>query len=99
MPTDEEMQELIDKCTWTWTTQNGVKGYKVTGTNGNSIFLPAAGHRLGSSLYHVGSDGYYWSSTPYDDRYDYNAYYLDSDFHYMNNDDRLYGQSVRPVVE
>ncbi|MBQ4621338.1 MAG: hypothetical protein IJB28_01640, partial [Bacteroidaceae bacterium] len=37
MPTLDEMEELLNKCTWTWTTQNGVKGRKVTGPNGNSI--------------------------------------------------------------
>jgi hypothetical protein len=45
-------------------SQNGVEGYKVTGPNGNSIFLPAAGYRHWSSLYNAGSTGYYWSSTP-----------------------------------
>ncbi len=43
MPTHKEMQELVDSCTWTWTTKEGVIGYKVTGPNGNSIFLPASG--------------------------------------------------------
>lgn len=44
MPTLKEMEELINKCMWTWTTLNGVNGYKVVGLNGNSIFLPAAGY-------------------------------------------------------
>ena len=43
MPTSSEIDELISDCTWTWTTLNDVNGYEVTGTNGNSIFLPAAG--------------------------------------------------------
>ncbi len=100
MPTKVEMQELIDKCNWKWTTQNGVKGYKVTGPNGNSIFLPAAGGRYGSSLYDAGSYGYYWSSTPYESG-SYDAYSLDFDSsgHDMVNDDRSFGQSVRPVLE
>ena len=62
MPTRAEQDELRSKCTWTWTTQNSVKGYKVTGPNGNSIFLPAVGYRSDSSLSDVGSRGYYWSS-------------------------------------
>ena len=41
MPTDVELTELREQCTWTWTIQNGVNGYNVTGPNGNSIFLPA----------------------------------------------------------
>ncbi|MCQ2242626.1 MAG: fibrobacter succinogenes major paralogous domain-containing protein [Bacteroidaceae bacterium] len=63
MPTRAEQDELRGKCTWTWTTQNGVKGYKVTSkTNGNSIFLPAAGYRDNGSLCYDGDLGHYWSS-------------------------------------
>ena len=101
MPTDEEMQELIDKCTWTWTTQNGVKGCNVKGPSGNSIFLPAAGHRYGSWLHNAGSGGLYWSSTPDDFGYDDRAYGLGfgSGDQGMDSELRLYGKSVRPVVE
>ena len=61
MPTWSEQYELREKCTWKWTTQNGVNGYKVTSkSNGNSIFLPAAGSRKEYSLYGVGSYGHYW---------------------------------------
>ncbi|WP_455162335.1 hypothetical protein [Tannerella forsythia] len=45
MPTKEEIRELLDHCTWNWTTQDGVNGCEVKGPNGNSIFLPAAGYR------------------------------------------------------
>lgn len=45
MPTKAEQIELFQKCTWTWTTQGNVSGFKVTGPNGNYIFLPAAGQR------------------------------------------------------
>ena len=45
MPTYNEQKELCDKCTWTWTTQNGTNGYNVTAPNDNSIFLPAADSR------------------------------------------------------
>ena len=63
MPTKDEIQELIDNCTWTETTQDGVNGYEVKSKkNGNSIFLPAAGCRGGSELYDAGSQGCYWSS-------------------------------------
>ena len=101
MPTESEMQELIDKCTWTWTTQNGVKGYKVTGLSGASIFLPAAGYRHGSSLGLAGIYGYYWSSSSYED-YDYYSWhlYFNSGEHYMYSlDFRDYGLSVRPILE
>ena len=68
MPTKVEQLELIDtnNCTWKWTTQNGVNGYKVTSVvNGNSIFLPAAGYRYYDNLGNAGSIGYYWSSSLY----------------------------------
>ena len=102
MPTEAELQELKKNCRWEWTTQNGVKGYKVTGPNGNSIFLPAAGNRYESSLYRAGSNGCCWSSTPsgyYD--YDYLAYNLDfgSGFRCMDNSNRACGLPVRPVLE
>ena len=98
MPTYDELNELNTQCTWTWTTQDGVNGYKVEGPNGNSIFLPAAGHRYGSSLYNAENFGYYWSSTPYEN-FDYDAYYLyfSSASHDMSSNDRYYGWSVRPV--
>lgn len=63
MPTFDEIKELIDNCTWTWTTQDGKNGYQVDGPNGNSIFLPAAGYRNDSDLLFAGRDGDYWSSS------------------------------------
>ena len=100
MPTDDEMQELIDNCTWTWTTQNGVKGYRVRSkVNSNYIFLPATGYRYGSSLYGDGSSGNYWSSSPYEE-YGY-AYGLGffSYYHNMSYNSRDYGRSVRSILE
>ena len=100
LPTKAELEELKNKCTWNWTTQNGVKGCKVTGPNGNHIFLPAAGYRAGSSLLNAGEHGHYWSSTP-DESYSYGADNL-----YFNSGNqsvywyyRDYGRSVRPVSE
>ena len=97
LPTKAELEELKNKCTWTWTTQNGVKGCKVTGPNGNSIFLPAAGFRA-SSLIDAGESGNYCSSTP--DESDY-AYRLNfgSGFQYVYRSHRYFGRSVRPVIE
>jgi hypothetical protein len=102
MPRENEMEELLDYCEWEWTQKNGVNGYKVIGRNGKSIFLPAAGRRLGSSLDDAGSSGRYWSSTPLDNYYfDYYAYCLGfySDFQSMGDDSRFNGRSVRPVAE
>ena len=100
LPTYTELEELTYKCTWTWTTQNSISGYKVTGPNGNSIFLPAAGYRYGTSLSGDGDDGYYWSSTP-GDYNDDRAYFIgfNSDGQRMYFIDRLIGQTVRPISE
>jgi hypothetical protein len=100
MPTKAEQDELRTKCTWDWTTQNGVYGYKVTGPNGNSIFLPAAGYLVGGALNLAGSGGYYWSSSLYTDGPS-GAYYVyfssgGVDWYYGN---RYYGFSVRPVCK
>ena len=67
LPTKSEFEELINKCKWTATTQGGVRGLKVTGPTGNSIFLPAAGYRHESTndLMSRNEVGYYWSSTSY----------------------------------
>ncbi|MBE6338187.1 MAG: DUF1573 domain-containing protein [Lentimicrobiaceae bacterium] len=98
-PTKSEWEELKSNCAWTWTTKDGVKGYEVVGSNGNSIFLPAAGYRSGSS-FHVGSRGYYWSSTPYNNSNSYAYYfYFDSSGQNMDDDYRSQGQSVRLVAE
>lgn len=99
MPTDAEWTELREQCTWTWTTQNGVYGRKVTSkTNGNSIFLPAAGYRDYSSLIYAGSGGRYWSSSLGTD-YPYYAWgvYFDSGDVDRSSGNRYYGRSVRPV--
>ena len=101
MPTKTEMQELRNNCTWTWTTQNGVNGMRVTGPNGNSIFLPAAGCCDGSSRLYVGECGYYWSSTPYAS----NTNGANSLLFYSGGrtvvywDGRYNGRTVRPVSD
>lgn len=64
MPSVEEFEELVDNCTWSWIYyNNSVYGYKVEGSNGNKIFLPAAGRYEGRSLKHRGMRGYYWSGS------------------------------------
>lgn len=101
MPTDEEWTEIRTQCTWTWTTLNGVNGYIVESkSNGNSIFLPAAGYQLGTHRGSLGSYGYYWSSSLGPDLPN-QAWYV---YFYSDLVDRGYGYRyvgfpVRPVTE
>ena len=109
MPTNEEWEELCntDNCSWTWTTIDGVDGYKVqskkSGYTNNWIFLPAAGYRSNIDLNNVRYSGYYWSSSRYtsymgftDDAY--NLEFNSSGVHRYNKS-RYYGHSIRPVSE
>ena len=88
MPSEAQFEELINHCSWNWTMQNGVNGYKVVGPNGNSIFMPTT----------AGSYGYYWSRALYAG-YPYRARYLDFNSSSIGTSDynRCYGRSVRPV--
>ena len=63
MPTKQHFKELIDKCRWTWTEYKGVKGCKITGCTGKSIFLPASGKLIGKIQYLPNKYGYYWSAS------------------------------------
>ena len=106
MPTDAEWFELrnADNCSWTWTSIDGVNGYKVqskkSGYTDNWIFLPVAGYRYGDYFDNVGSDGYYWSSSLFTDR-TYNAFCMSFNSSGVSNHNtfRSYGRSVRPVSE
>ena len=103
LPTDEEWTELRTQCTWTWTTQNGTNGRKVTGQNGNSIFLPAAGYRDDRDATHLvdlGSGGDYWSSSVYRG-FPYDAWYVSfgSSNVIRSFRGRFFGHSVRPVAD
>lgn len=98
MPTKTECEELKDRCTWTWTTKSGHRGYKVKGPNGNSIFLPAAGYRYGAGVYDVGTYGDYWSLTVDGDGSAWYLYFFSS-LQSVINYYRYYGQSVRAVSE
>ena len=101
MPTLKEIKELVNNCTWKWISLNGVNGQLVTGPNGNSIFLPAAGYRYGADLYYCGLDGYYWSATlyEYDSGYAYGFDFNDGYGGWYYWGYRGIGQTVRPVTE
>lgn len=95
MPTQQEMQELINNCTWTWTTQNGVYGYLVTGRNKNSIFLPEEG-RNGDSEHYTD----YWSSNGNNIWANYLVFYYYDDNNrgiWMTDSDRATRRIIRPV--
>lgn len=99
LPTRAELQELVDKCTWKWRTRDQSNGYEVTGSNGQSIFIPAAGRRYMSSLYNAGEGGYYWGSSP-DENSTEGSYLLSlSDGYKVPCSYRYFGFSVRPVSE
>jgi hypothetical protein len=101
IPTEAQQEELISYCTWTWYTLNGVDGYKVTSNiNGKSIFLPAAGYMDYNSKYSVGTNAYYWSNTLVDIT-GTGVYVLSLSYSNVNidTDNRLYGQSIRPVLK
>lgn len=96
MPTKIEFEELINNCTWKWVTQNGKKGYKVIGPNGNSIFLPAAGYSPDNGRYCTERDGIYWSSNAGSDGHAWTLYFYLGTYkthEYL----RYWGHSIRPV--
>lgn len=101
MPTEAEFQELLSGTTNAWVTDykgTGVSGRKFTASNGNSIFIPAAGYCGDGSVNNVGSGGYVWSSSLYTS-YPSSAWglYFGSGDCYMSNDRRYNGRSVRGV--
>ena len=100
MPSKTDIKELREYGEWTWTRQNGKNGYRVTGRNGNSIFLPAMGVRVGEKVDGSGSSGYYWLSSR-GVNVDSLAYYLLICFSegYSSLGHRCYGCMVRPVTE
>lgn len=100
VPTIAEFQELIDNCTWESVCLNDMQGMQVTGPNGNSIFLPAAGTCPNGSPTSVGVRGYYWSSTPYEEGKT-SAYAINFLGEYYNSYwiGRYNSLSIRPVID
>lgn len=97
MPTETQIQELIDNCTWTWGQVNGVNGYTISSINGNSIFLPTTGYKEGVNTYYVSQYGYYWSSS-------LNSNNSAKELAFYNKQSYLYsafresGRTIRPVA-
>ena len=101
IPTPEEQLELLEDCSWKEITVNGVRGYNVTGPNGNSIFLPYGACLIGTELRDVGSYCNYWSSSYKTNVANYNAcsIYLKTWERDIVNTPRYYGLPIRPVYD
>lgn len=98
-PTAEEIKELMEKCKWESEYVSNTHGYRVTGPNGNSIFLPVCAEH---KIMHNGNwnYGHYWSSTGSNDDYTATALYFDfADDSISNSVQRQYGLSIRPVCK
>lgn len=103
MPKSDHFKELIDNCTYVWTQLNGVDGALVTGPNGSTIFLPAAGDIGYDTVVGEGKYGYYWSSSHYPGQGERYSYFLlfssYSSYNWgMNYKQRCVGYSVRPII-
>ena len=94
-PSLDQIKEFLNNTTSVWSTRNGVKGQKFTGSNGGAVFLPAAGDVWHDEFYLVGSWGYFWSSTPFGEYFAYSLSFSGSGRWGYNY--RSSGLSVRPV--
>lgn len=104
MPTMDEHQELIENCTWRWVdnyNESGVSGQLgKSKLNGNTIFLPAEGHRYGTETYVVNYLGNYWSSSIGTESHcARNLYFNNNQIYWYNYNRRARGQAVRAVVK
>ena len=97
MPTEAEAEELL-RCKWEEVVINDVNGYKVTGVNGNSIFIPKAGYISEEKFITKDRDSWLWTSTPTSSLRS-NAYCIESDSYYTTGDFRMHGIPVRPVID
>jgi len=100
LPSVEDFNELKEKCTWESAEVNGVKGWKVTGFNGNSIFLPNTGKRIGNADPEDTDNGYYWSGNLSKGDYNKASYMLTtsgSDYYSIDDVDRYSGLAIRAV--
>ena len=102
LPSREEIEEIVAECTWEWTSVDGMNGCKITGPNGNHIFVPAAGCYIGAELKMLGQNGMYHSYKMCGDYVNFSY-----GFHFGEGADnyqldwlyRAYGRSIRPVTE
>ncbi len=104
MPTKEEMQELIESCSWEWTMINGTKG-SIISRNYNKIFLPYTQAMSGRGFL-GNTSGSYWTSTLDEDKdtgwksYVWGLLFFGSDFQKIDNLIlRTNGRLIRPVLD
>lgn len=100
MPSKKQLEELVDRCNWKWTCQNGYMGFKVTGPNGKSIFMPV------EHVFETNGDAgfyeevHYWSLSLNEDYFCDCAYVLKmGDEPNVTYEDRCEGFFVRPVTQ
>jgi len=100
IPTKAEYEELISKCEWKFVTYRRARGWKVTGPNGNSIFLPAAGYMLNDWYEDTSIDGFYWSSNITDNHREVYTLFttMDNFKMYHNYMNRFEGRTIRAVT-
>ena len=99
MPTTAEFNELVNNCEWTWIEYNGVQGQKVTGPNGNSIFLPAAGYRSNASVGDENVQGRYWAGQWANLNSMASILLFQNDTSFVRPNVRYLGCTVRPVSD
>ncbi len=98
-PTLDQFKELMEKCNWVWVETQEASGYKVTGRNGNSIFLPAAGKMFMDRENYVNQKGYYWIQTNSNDYKCVNYLYFDESDIDLCYEPYVIRQSIRPVYK
>ena len=99
LPTKADHEEIIEYCTWIWLKHNDVWGYRIIGTNGNYIFIPASGYLRGTSVYGDGECAGYWNSKPSDDKSKSLSLGINSSIKKLFSSDRYAGQTIRPVSD
>lgn len=98
IPSKKNMEELLSYCSWKVEVQEGIYGWRVTGPNGKTIYLAAAGSASGNRVAGIGEFGRYWTSTLYEEG-SYSAYNLrfNQSTYELVGDTRFYGRIIRPV--
>ena len=98
MPSNTELQELIKNCEWEWVKSGNTLGYKITGKNGNYIFMPAGGCIFYSTVSSQNEWTEYWSSSERQ-KYKGDAYLLVENGYNPTviSSDKIYGVPIRPV--